>query len=350
MNMIKTYNFEIHTRPPRFEESKETRMQNHYTKTLTPWILLLLVGGVAWAVGSLWPVLGAPLAAILLGAGLASGVTRWELDSWFKASSRKLLLASVVMLGFEMDLHRIFAVGKDIAGFMLATVIFALTTAWIFSRLLRLHGSAAILVGVGTSICGGSAIMAAAGVIRAKDEDVVQALSTIFLFNILAAILFPIAGHALGLDQHSFGLWAGTAINDTSSVLAATFSYGDEAGRFGMIVKLTRTLMILPVSIFLAVWMHRQSKNAGNLRGVIPWPIIGFTLAATAHFIIGNSHPSLWHGTAFAGRLLMVFALASIGLVTNLAEIWRKGRRALGVGALTWGALSLFSLFLVKLI
>ena len=190
--------------------------------------------------------------------------------------------------------------------------------------------------------------MAVAGVTRAKDEDVVQALSTIFLFNILAAVLFPIAGHALGLGQHPFGLWAGTAINDTSSVLAATFSYGDEAGRFGMVVKLTRTLMILPVSLFLAFWMRRQNQNSGHLHKVLPWPVIGFTLAAFVHFLVGNAHPQIWHGTAMVGRILMVFALASIGLITNLKEIWKKGRRALGVGALTWAALSLFSLILVR--
>jgi len=350
MDMINTYNFEIDTNPPKFEETKETCMQNRYVDIFAPWILLLLVGGIAWLLGSHWPVLGAPLAAILLGASLAAKVTHWKLDAWFKGASRKLLLASVVMLGFEMDLQRIFAVGSDIAGFMLATVLFALASAWVFSRLLHLRGNAAILVGVGTSICGGSAIMAVAGVTHAKDEDVVQALSTIFLFNILAAILFPIAGHALGLGQHPFGLWAGTAINDTSSVLAATFSYGDEAGRFGMVVKLTRTLMILPVSLFLAFWMRHQNKNTGNFRKVLPWPVIGFTLAATVHFLLGNAYPGIWHTTAFTGRLLMVFALASIGLVTNLAEIWRKGRRALGVGALTWVALSLFSLMMVKLV
>ena len=135
---------------------------------------------------------------------------------------------------------------------MLFTLTAAFGTAYLVGRALGLDKNTKILIGVGTSICGGSAIAATAPVIEADDKEVAFAISTIFLFNIIAVFVFPALGHLFKMSEDQFGLWAGTAINDTSSVVAAAFSYSDQAGRYATIVKLTRTLMIIPITLVLA--------------------------------------------------------------------------------------------------
>jgi len=150
---------------------------------------------------------------------------------------------------------------------------------------LGLDANTKILIGVGTSICGGSAIAATAPVIEADDKEVAFAISTIFLFNIIAVFVFPALGHLMKMSDDQFGLWAGTAINDTSSVVAAAFSYSDSAGRYATIVKLTRTLMIIPVTLVLAFSRKRGAgKNAGSveLGKIFPWFVLGFLAARDA--------------------------------------------------------------------
>lgn len=291
--------------------------------------------------------------AIILGAGLAS-VARpaASLAPGFAVAGRGVLQASIVLLGTGLSLGQVIRVGGGSLPVMLGTLAVALIGAWAFGRLLGVPGDVRTLIGVGTGICGASAIAAATAVIEAAETDVAYAIGTIFAFNIVAVLIFPAIGHLLGLSEHAFGLWSGTAINDTSSVVAASFSYGAAAGPYGVVVKLTRTLMILPICVGLAAWHGRRTASSTGTPGArLPWRrmfplfIVGF-LAASALDTAG-AIPVGWHpALARIGVFLISVALAGIGLAIRVATLRRAGSRPLLLGAVLWAAVAISSLLL----
>ena len=219
------------------------------------------------------------------------------------------------------------------------TLAVALAGAWAGGRLLRLPPDATTLIGVGTGICGASAIAATTAVIGAAEADVAYAMGTIFTFNIAAVLLFPALGHLLGLSQQAFGLWSGTAVNDTSSVVAAAYSYGSAAGGYAVVVKLTRSLMIVPVSLGLHALRLRRGGTAPEPRTAwwraLPVFILGF-LAASALDTAGGI-PASWHpGLALLGTFLITVALSGIGLSLRPAQLRAAGPRPLLLGGLLW--------------
>jgi len=306
---------------------------------------LLIIGVCVFAacLGYWWPVPGGPVFAMLLGVVMAPWAERLELVSVCRKISRRALLGSVVLLGLGLDIGATANLDTRAWLYMVATVAFGLLATFALARLVGLHGPVALLVAVGTSICGGSAIAAVAGVAQAREQETAQALSTIFFYNILAAILFPLAGHVLNMDDQRFGYWAGTAINDTSSVLAAAFAFGGTAGAVGMTVKMARTLMILPVSLGVAWTMRRQGKTTGSWKKVLPLPAIGFGAALLVRFAFGTGAEPVWYVANLCGHGLMILALACIGLASPLDKLWRDGRRALAAGGLGWIALACFA-------
>ena len=186
--------------------------------------------------------------------------------------------------------------------------------------------------------------------IDARDEEVAHAISTIFLFNILAVFLFPLAGHVLGLSDIGFGMWAGTAINDTSSVVAAGAAWSDQALSFATIVKLTRTLMIVPITLVLAVYTARKSgKESGSskegrfrIAKVFPWFVIGFVAAAILNTFLGV--PGVSGTLAAAGKFMIVMAMAAIGLNTDLKKLIKNGLKPIVLGLCCWFAVAGVSL------
>lgn len=307
-------------------------------------ILLLFTSVVAWYGGHLLPIVGAPLFALFLGSMLAPFVTQQDSTRLFQKSAKHLLFFAILLLGFSMDFHQVVRTSTNLLFFILGSVLLSLTAAWIFTRLLKLQGDTAILVGIGTSICGGSAILASASVIKANEDDIAQAMSTIFLFNFLAAILFPIFGNILQLTPEQFGTWAGTAINDTSSVLAATYSFSDASVDQGIMVKLTRTLMIIPITLALALRLKQQQNPKTGFQVKIPWLVVAFLAAALFRTTQNTIDPNVWDYTKTASQGFMIMALVSIGFRTHLLEIFRKGKRAILLGLLTWIVLSLVTL------
>ena len=198
---------------------------------------------------------------------------------------------------------------------------------------MHIPSKTAILIGVGSSICGGSAIAATAPVIDADDEDVAKSISTIFLFNVLAAFLFPAAGMALGMSDQGFGMWAGTAVNDTSSVVAAATTWSSAVGNdtaltLATIVKLTRTLAIIPITFILALYRSRKEKekSKGNFRlsKIFPWFILFFLLAAVISTVTGMPAAVSKPIVSF-GKFLITMAMAAIGLNTNLVSLIKNG-------------------------
>ena len=279
-------------------------------------IFCFAIASIAWTLGELAPLVGGPIFAILAGMALSLVGHPDYLDQGIAFTGKKGLQYSIVFLGFGLDFGALVKVGADSLAVMGFTLAAAFITAWLVGKALKVDSKVKILVGVGTAICGGSAIAATAPVIDASDEEVARSISTIFLFNIVAAFLFPVLGHLMGMTQTEFGLWAGTAINDTSSVVAAAFAYGDEAGRYATVVKLTRTLMIIPVTLVLAfVRMKRNSGGKGRVEiaKIVPWFVLGFLAASLARTFIalpGGLDASLPR----IGKFGICMAMAAIGL------------------------------------
>jgi len=299
------------------------------------------------------PIVGSPVLGILFGMLLAFWKRPEIFDGGINFTSKKVLQYSIILLGFDMNLYQVFHTGKQTLVLMAFTLTAAFGTAFVCGKLLKLDSTTTILIGVGSAICGGSAIAAAAPVIHANDEEVAHSISTIFLFNVIAAFLFPLLGHALGMSDQSFGLWAGTAVNDTSSVVAAGYTFSSAAGDLAVIVKLTRTLMIVPVTLVLAVYTGRKArgekKEGYNFIRIFPWFVLGFLAASVIRTFIAL--PAGWGSfLSQAGKFLIVMAMASIGLNTNLVKLVRGGGKPILLGAICWVVLACTSLAVQRLI
>lgn len=220
--------------------------------------IAILISLIAWTLGGLFPIIGGPVIGLFIGLLFGIVVTDSEkLKTGMQFTSKKVLQYAVILLGFGLNLSQVFQVGLASLPIILATIATALVTAYFIQKLFKLDSEITTLVGVGSSICGGSAIAATAPVIKAKDESIATAISVIFFFNILAALIFPHLGSWLGLSNQGFAIFAGTAVNDTSSVTATASSWDSLHGTSileqATIVKLTRTLAIIPITLGLSV-------------------------------------------------------------------------------------------------
>ncbi|HVV12444.1 YeiH family protein [Amycolatopsis sp.] len=322
----------------------------------------VVVAAVATVAGKFVPIVGGPVFGIVLGAVAGAVVPELRADRWsagYEVASKHVLQLSIVVLGTGLSLRQVVEVGGSSLPVMLGTLAVALGGAWLLGRLFGVRGDTQTLIGVGTGICGASAIAATSAVIKPKQAEVAYAVGTIFTFNIAAVLLFPPLGHLLGMSPHSFGLWAGTAINDTSSVVAASFAYGGDAGAYGIVVKLTRTLTLIPIVTVLAFLSARRETRitaAGRRfrlrhmpwRKIVPLFLIGF-LAAAALDTIG-AIPASWHASlSTAGTFLITTALAGIGLSLRLKDMRAAGSRPLLLGACLWVAVAAASLGLQAL-
>jgi uncharacterized integral membrane protein (TIGR00698 family) len=217
---------------------------------------------VATLLGGLVPVVGAPVIGILCGIVIALVIRPAAcLKPGMAFTSKRVLQGSIVVLGSGLSLGQVLSTGGRSLPVLLGTLVVALAMAWLVGRMLGLRADLRTLIGVGTAICGASAIAATDAVINADEADVSYAIATIFTFNVVAVLLYPSLGHAFGFSQHTFGLWAGTAINDLSSVVAASTTYGHAAASYGVIVKLTRTLAIIPICLGLATVRGRSLSS-----------------------------------------------------------------------------------------
>jgi len=307
----------------------------------------LVVAVIAYGLGGIVPLVGGPVLAIIIGVAVAL-IRRPppSLIPGFRFASKMLLQASIVLLGANLSLAEIAHGGAASLPVMLATFVTTLAMAYVVGRALGLDRDLRRLLGVGTAICGGSAIAALSSVIDADQADIAYALGAVFLFNIVAVLIFPPLGHLLHLSQSAFGLWAGTAINDTSSVVAAAYSYGHAAGSSAVIVKLTRASLIVPIVVFYA-WRHvSAAHDAGrkvDWRSVIPWFIVWFVGAAALNSL-GLIPPGVHGGLQQLALFALAVALAGVGLSTDLEKIRTAGLRPLMLGAILWFTIATTSL------
>jgi len=310
--------------------------------------VVLALTAAAVPLGRLVPVVGGPVFGIVLGvvAGTAVPLLRSEAcRPGYSFAAKNLLQLSIVVLGTGLSLRQVVQVGGSSLPVMLGTLAVALGGAWLFGRLLGVRGDTQTLIGVGTAICGGSAIAAATAAIGAKRSSVAYALATIFTFNVVAVLTFPPLGHLLGLSPEAFGLWAGTAINDTSSVVAAGYAYSQTAGDQALVVKLTRSLTLVPIVITLVALKSRSESSKTKLpwRKLVPLFLIGFIAAAglrTAGLVPTGWLPTL----SLIGTFLITSALVAIGLSLRPKELRTTGPRPLILGAILWILVALTSL------
>lgn len=337
---------------------------NKLTEKIPGILVCLLIAVPAWLLGRQFPVVGGPVIAILAGMIIASFWTpKDSMNKGIKFTSKYILQTAVVLLGFGLDMGVILQTGKQSLPIIVCTISTSLIVAFVLMKLLKAPANTATLIGVGSSICGGSAIAATAPVIGADDDEVAQSISVIFFFNVLAAIIFPILGHTLGFDTTSgeaFGIFAGTAVNDTSSVTAAAatwdnmWSLGTATLDKAVTVKLTRTLAIIPITLVLAAWNARKADTKSekfSLKRAFPLFILLFVIASlitTAGSSLGVA-ASVFAPLKSLSKFFIVMAMAAIGLGSNMVKLIKTGAKPLILGASCWICITLMSLLMQHL-
>lgn len=286
-------------------------------------------------------IIGASVIAMFIGVILNCFLNNAKIfKSGTKFTSKKLLKLAIILLGLSLNINTIFQVGKMSLLVMMFTLLTCFGGGYFIGRALKLNWKLSNLISAGTGICGGSAIAAIAPTIDANNNDVAYAMSATFLFDMLMIVLFPIMGRAMGMSDEAFGLWAGTAVNDTSSVVATGYAFSEAAGDFATMVKLTRTLCIIPtVVIFAFINLNikrKEAKNQGldeselkanfSIKKIFPWFILGFVLMSIIASIFSIPEVVVTN-TKTISKFLMVSALAAIGLNTSFSSIKKSGIR-----------------------
>lgn len=327
-------------------------------------LVCLLIAIPSWILGKIFPVIGGAVIAIIAGMVITMiWNDKGKAEAGIKWTSKVILQTAVVLLGFGMDLGVILQTGKQSLPIIICTITTSLIIARILQKVLKVPENTSILVGVGSSICGGSAIAATAPVIDADDDEIAQSIAVIFFFNVLAAIFFPILGKAIGFDTadgDAFGIFAGTAINDTSSVTAAASTWdsmwnlGSETLNKAVTVKLTRTLAIIPITLGLSLIRAKKSAKVGtkstrfSLKQSFPMFILYFVIAAiiTTVCIHMGINADVFHAVKELSKFMIIMAMSAIGLNSNIVKLIRSGGKPIAIGASCWCGITAVSLLM----
>jgi len=331
-------------------------------REMIPGILLCVAIAVpGWFLGKQFPLIGGPVFAILIGMVITLFYKdKRATQTGIAFTSKKILQYAVILLGFGLNLSEIAKVGMTSLPIILSTISVSLIVAFLLHKVMHMPANISTLIGVGSSICGGSAIAATAPVIEADDEEIAQAISVIFFFNIIAALTFPTLGNILGLSNTGFGLFAGTAVNDTSSVTATAAAWdGMHAGANTLdaatIVKLTRTLAIIPITLVLAFWQTAKKRKVSadaestfSLKSVFPFFILFFLLASviTTVCVSAGVSASVFQPLKELSKFFIIMAMAAIGLNTDIVKMVKTGGKAIALGACCWVAIACASLLM----
>ena len=323
-------------------------------------IICLIIAIPSYILGTYFPIIGGPVIAILAGMAVAIVLKdKSAFDRGIKFVSKKVLQWAVILLGFGMNLSVVAETGLQSLPIIISTITVSLLVAFFLSKALRIQKNTGTLIGVGSSICGGSAIAAASPVIGADDEEVAQAISVIFFFNVLAAIIFPALGTVIGFSTSSgeaFGIFAGSAVNDTSSVTACASTWdsmwglGTETLDKAVTVKLTRTLAIIPITLVLAFLRTRRegTDSKVSLKSVFPFFILFFVLASVITTICTafGIPDSAFTPFKTLSKFMIVLAMAAIGLNTDIVKLVRTGGKPLVLGLSCWVSITAVSLLM----
>lgn len=301
-------------------------------------LVALVIAGVSKFIESLLPIhlIGASVIALFIGMIMNQIRKPGEvLTIGLRFTSKKILKFAIILLGASLSIGAILEVGRMSLTVMIFTLLTCFGGGYLVGKALKLDWKLSNLISAGTGICGGSAIAAIAPVIDADDTDIAYAMSATFLFDMAMILLFPFMGEALGLSDMAYGLWAGTAVNDTSSVVAAGYAYSEAAGDFATMVKLTRTLSIIPTVIIFSLISARMKAKEQNttekvatkkvkIMGLLPWFIVAFLIVAIINSI-GLIPPAVSGTLKEISKFLMIAALAAIGLNTSFRDMKKSG-------------------------
>lgn len=310
-------------------------------------IIMLLLTLFAYGVESLVPSLGSSIVALISGMLVGQWLPPQNVS---KKLSNALLKYGIILLGFGLSFAKLQSVGIVSYGVIIPVIMIAFIIALSIGKFFNIPIGARTLVAMGTAICGGSAIAAAAPIIEAEDDEIAFSITTIFLYNMLALVVFPILGQLLHLNDIQFGMFAGAAVNDTSSVVATGFAFSETAGSIATVVKMARTLMIVPICLgLLYTRIRRHSEQTFSLKTVhqlFPSFIAWFLLAVTITSIIPIPATILATIKQLT-RISMTTALVGVGLSVNLRQLHKAGLQSILLGGITWLAVIGISLIMI---
>ena len=311
-------------------------------------LLFLLGVAICFAVAAVSVLLEEVIPGGLLGASIIALFMGTILNSFFhpkwikpalKFTSKRILKLAIILLGASLSMATVVSVGGQTFFVMIFTFAMCFGGGYFVRKLFGLNWKLGNLIAAGTGICGGSAVAAIAPVIDADDKDIAFAMSSTFLFDMVMIALYPLMGKALGMNDIAYGIWAGTSVNDTASVVASGYAFSEAAGDFATMVKLTRTIAIIPTVLVFA-WVgtrikkkELQAQGGGkvNILKIVPWFICGF-LALAAAKSLGWIPANVSALLKTASKFLMVTALAAIGLNTSLLDFKKAGLRPMFYG------------------
>jgi len=335
---------------------------NNVKNTYKGILLCLSIAIPSYLLGKMIPVVGGPVFAILIGMVVTLFIhDKTAFAGGLTFTSKKILQYAVILLGFGLNLKVVVATGRQSLPIIVGTISTSLIVAYILHKIMDIDSNISTLVGIGSSICGGSAIAAAAPCIDASDDEIAQAISVIFFFNVIAALVFPNFGAFLGFDPTSgnaFGIFAGTAINDTSSVTAAASTWdsmyhlGSATLDKAVTVKLTRTLAIIPITLVLAFVTAKKQKEESsekiNWIKVFPMFIIYFVLASLITTVAGahGVDPAFFTPIKSLSKFFIILAMAAIGINTNIVKLIKTGGKPIILGLGCWIGITFVSLTL----
>ncbi len=313
----------------------------------------------AIVVGGQNPVSAVVLAIVIGIAVRAYTGKKQQLEPGLSFCVKKILRLAIILMGFDLKLSLVFATGGSTLGIILAAVGAGLFSAIYIGRLMGLGHNLSLLIGTGTAICGASAIVAAAPVVGADDSDVSYSVATITLFGIAAVFLYPAFGALIGMSDTAFGTWAGTAVHDTSQVLAAAFTFSESAGRTATVVKLTRTALLAPLILLLGAMCAKQNSTKLDFRTAakcFPYFVLWFLAASVVRTAVDAAYatsPAAW--SAFlssvksVSRFLIVLAMAATGMMTDLKRMKSVGAKPFLAGLMSALIVGLVSFVLIAL-
>ncbi|MCL4552029.1 MAG: putative sulfate exporter family transporter [Candidatus Marsarchaeota archaeon] len=345
-------------------ESKQfsaSRTINTYVSYIPGLIVVLVVAVIGiWISGYTGPWVSDMAIVILLGLLVKNTVGVPKVcQAGAKFSLQKLLRLGIILLGIKLSFIDIVRNGALSLIIVLVCMSAALLLVYQGSRMLGLSRRLAILIGVGTAVCGNSAIVATAPAIEAKDEDVSFAVATITIFGTLAVFLYPIIGHLAGFSQSFFGTWAGTAVNDTSQVTATAAAYGEQALKVATVAKLTRNTLMAPLVVLIGIlYLRGVNREATDkerearrvtFTKVIPWFVLGFLALAILN-TIGLFSSDVVSSVYWASHFLIVMAVTGIGLSTGIRDLTKVGLKPFFLGLIVATLVSLLSLLLIYLL
>jgi uncharacterized integral membrane protein (TIGR00698 family) len=309
--------------------------------------IIVLISLLSKGLGTLFPLIGSLLFAIVIGV-ILQNTTRLpsSFDPGIQFTLKTLLKVAIVFLGVGLSLYDILHIGQRALWVIFFSVSIGITVTYFIGKWLRIDKRLSLLIGIGTSICGATAISAVKGIIGAKENETAYALSTIVFFNLIAFITYPIIGYLLHMSELSFGIWAGTAVHDTSSAIAVGYAYGDEAGEVATTVKLARTLLLIPVMFCLPFILRKRSEGEPPYNKVFPWFVFLFLGVSLLH-TFGLIPLTIETYLEISSKFMIIMVMAAVGLQVRIKDITQLGFKPLLTGLIASITCAVISLFLI---